>query len=64
MSKPRRSDIPDDVVAKRLADLADIDQLMRALRDARFTGDRVREKPVQRESSRDSKHDQPSRDLP
>jgi hypothetical protein len=47
LSSPRRSDIPDEVVARRLDDLAQIDRLMRALREVRFVEDasHVRERP-------------------
>ena len=36
MSQPRPSEIPEEVVARRLEDLAQIDRLMRALREVRF----------------------------
>jgi hypothetical protein len=50
VTHPRRSDIPEEVVAKRLADLADVDKLMRALREVEFPADRVHEKPPERAS--------------
>ncbi len=36
MNLPRRSKIPDEIVAARLEELGQIDRLMRALRDVRF----------------------------
>lgn len=62
MTQPRRSDIPEDVVAKRLADLADVDKLMRALREVTFPADRVQEKPPERGPGWSSERDEPSSD--
>ncbi|GEM_PF-3607020 len=47
MIPPRRSDIPDEVIESRLENLAQIDRLMRALREARFVDGAavVREEP-------------------
>jgi hypothetical protein len=62
VTHPRRSDIPEDVVAKRLADLADVDKLMRALREVEYPADRVHEKPPERASGWVPKPDGPSTD--
>lgn len=56
MNEIRRSDIPDDVVERRLEHLAQVDRLMRALRDVRFVREpsEVRDGPAPPWDPRDS----------
>jgi hypothetical protein len=62
VSVPLRSDIPDAVVEKRLADLADVDRLMRALREVDFPGDRVQKKPAELAPGWNTKREERSSD--